>query len=175
MSKTINLILRSIKFLPTLFLCWSYCNSLFSFITSALLKTTFRLFAHSRMHLQRSSHDLTTTTTTLRLMWSNVFRGESYDKYFTPTPSDHSEQGHIFSNKSEYNFSLHLQPFMPLANLRCSPDVHHFLCQAFIPACTEEDKVIRPCREECETVMSDCEENIRIFGITWPPELQCDK
>lgn len=64
---------------------------------------------------------------------------------------------------------------MPLATLRCSPDVHHFLCQAFIPACTEDNKVIRPCREQCETVLSDCEENIRIFGITWPPELQCDK
>lgn len=68
-----------------------------------------------------------------------------------------------------------LQPFMPLANLRCSPDVHHFLCQAFIPACTEDNRVIRPCREKCQTVLSDCRENIRIFDVTWPPELQCDK
>lgn len=72
-------------------------------------------------------------------------------------------------------FSLHLQPFMPLANLHCSPYVHHFLCQAFFPPCIEENTVIRPCREDCNAVLSDCEENIRIFGITWPPELQCDK
>lgn len=64
---------------------------------------------------------------------------------------------------------------MPLANLKCSPDVHHFLCQAFIPVCTEENKVIRPCREKCEAVLSDCMEVIRMFGVTWPPELQCDK
>jgi len=64
---------------------------------------------------------------------------------------------------------------MPLANLRCSPDVHHFLCQAFVPECTEGNTVVRPCREQCEVVMSDCEVNIRIFGVTWPPELQCDR
>lgn len=172
MSETINLILRSINIFYQLHSCVDHIATPYSH----LLPQHFGLFARSRLHLQRSSHDLTTTTTTaLRLIWSNVFRGESYNKCFAQTPSDHSEQGRIFSDKSEYNFSLHLQPFMPLANLRCSPDVHHFLCQAFIPACTEEDKVIRPCREECETVMSDCEENIRIFGIIWPPELQCDK
>lgn len=70
---------------------------------------------------------------------------------------------------------LHPQPFMPLANLHCSPNVHQFLCQAFIPPCIEENTVIRPCREDCNAVLSDCKENIRIFGIPWPPELQCDK
>lgn len=64
---------------------------------------------------------------------------------------------------------------MPLAALRCSPDIHHFLCQAFFPACTEENQVVRPCREACQTVVSDCAENIRVFGVTWPPELQCDR
>ncbi|KAJ0065837.1 hypothetical protein NL108_000056, partial [Boleophthalmus pectinirostris] len=66
-------------------------------------------------------------------------------------------------------------PFMPLAKLHCSPDVHHFLCKAFYPSCIEENNVFGPCREECKTVLSDCAENIRVFGITWPPELQCDK
>uniref|UniRef100_G3NMG5 Frizzled-6 n=1 Tax=Gasterosteus aculeatus aculeatus TaxID=481459 RepID=G3NMG5_GASAC len=68
-----------------------------------------------------------------------------------------------------------MTPFMPLAGLPCSPDVHHFLCQAFVPACSEDNKVIRPCRERCESVVSDCEEDVRVFGITWPPELQCDR
>lgn len=64
---------------------------------------------------------------------------------------------------------------MPLINLQCSPNVHHFLCQAFFSACKEENTVIRPCREECKAVLSDCKETVRIFGITWPPELQCNK
>ncbi|XP_042280044.1 frizzled-6-like [Thunnus maccoyii] len=92
--------------------------------------------------------------------------GMPYNMTFFPNMMEHYDQDIAASN---------MEPFMPLANLRCSPDVHHFLCQAFIPACSEENKVIRPCREQCETVLSDCEENIRIFGISWPPELQCDQ
>lgn len=69
---------------------------------------------------------------------------------------------------------LSLQPFMPLIKLRCSPDVHHFLCQAFFPACID-DIVYRPCREECHKVLSDCKDNMQVFGISWPPELQCEK
>lgn len=63
---------------------------------------------------------------------------------------------------------------MPLINLRCSPDVHLFLCQAFVPECTEDTRVLRPCRELCERVMSDCNRVIHTFGIGWPSELQCD-
>uniref|UniRef100_A0A8C5G407 Frizzled-6 n=1 Tax=Gouania willdenowi TaxID=441366 RepID=A0A8C5G407_GOUWI len=92
--------------------------------------------------------------------------GINYNMTFFPNMMEHYDQDIAAS---------YMEPFMPLANLHCSPDVHHFLCQAFIPACTEENKVIRPCREQCETVVSDCEENIRVFGITWPSELQCDK
>lgn len=73
-----------------------------------------------------------------------------------------------------FHLSVSSQPFMPLIKLRCSPDVHHFLCQAFFPACLE-NIVFRPCREECKTVMSDCKDNIQVFDISWPPELQCDK
>uniref|UniRef100_A0A3B5QFN6 Frizzled-6 n=1 Tax=Xiphophorus maculatus TaxID=8083 RepID=A0A3B5QFN6_XIPMA len=92
--------------------------------------------------------------------------GMPYNMTFFPNMMDHYDQ-EIAASKME--------PFMPLASLQCSPDVHHFLCQAFIPACSEENRVIRPCREKCEAVLSDCEENIRIFGIAWPPELQCNK
>ncbi|XP_029928525.1 frizzled-6 [Myripristis murdjan] len=92
--------------------------------------------------------------------------GMPYNMTFFPNMMEHYDQD-IAASKME--------PFMPLANLRCSPDVHHFLCQAFIPACTEETKVIRPCREQCEAVLFDCRNDISTFGITWPPELQCDK
>ncbi|XP_056143101.1 frizzled-6 [Lampris incognitus] len=92
--------------------------------------------------------------------------GMPYNMTFFPNMMEHYDQD-IAASKME--------PFMPLANLHCSPDVHRFLCQAFIPACTEETKVIHPCREQCEAVRSDCKKDIITFGINWPPELQCDR
>ncbi|XP_058504210.1 frizzled-6 [Solea solea] len=92
--------------------------------------------------------------------------GMPYNMTFFPNMMEHYDQDIAAS---------YMEPFMPLTKLGCSADVHHFLCQAFVPACTEDNKVIRPCREQCEAVLSGCEENIRIFGITWPPELQCNK
>uniref|UniRef100_A0A3P8Z6K0 Frizzled-6 n=1 Tax=Esox lucius TaxID=8010 RepID=A0A3P8Z6K0_ESOLU len=92
--------------------------------------------------------------------------GMQYNLTFFPNMMEHYDQD-IAANRME--------PFMPLVNLHCSPEVHQFLCQAFIPACTEDTKVIRPCRDRCETVKSDCKEEISTFGITWPLELQCDR
>ncbi|KAM9309092.1 frizzled-6 [Pholidichthys leucotaenia] len=92
--------------------------------------------------------------------------GMPYNMTFFPNMMEHYDQ-EIAASKME--------PFVPLINLRCSPDVHHFLCQAFVPACTEDNTVIRPCREQCETVQSDCKDNSHVFGVTWPPELECDK
>lgn len=92
--------------------------------------------------------------------------GMPYNMTFFPNLMEHYDQD-IAASKME--------PFMPLANLHCSPDVHHFLCQAFYPPCTEENIVFTPCRDQCKTVLSDCAEDIRVFGITWPSELQCDK
>ncbi|XP_071253058.1 frizzled-6-like isoform X1 [Salvelinus alpinus] len=92
--------------------------------------------------------------------------GMLYNMTFFPNMMEHYDQDIAASR---------MEPFMPLVNLRCSPDVHHFLCQAFIPACIEDTKVIRPCRDLCEKVRSDCRKDIGTFGITWPLELQCDR
>lgn len=72
-------------------------------------------------------------------------------------------------------FFLSVQHFMPLASLRCSPDVHLFLCQAFVPECRDHTRVLRPCRELCERVRSDCGRDMLTFGISWPSELRCDR
>lgn len=90
----------------------------------------------------------------------------SYNMTFFPNMMEHYDQDIAASQ---------MEPFMPLTKLQCSPYVHHFVCFAFYPPCNEDNKVGGPCREECKTVMSDCAEYIRIFDITWPPELQCDK
>ncbi|XP_063780313.1 frizzled-6 isoform X2 [Pseudophryne corroboree] len=67
------------------------------------------------------------------------------------------------------------EPFIPLLNLHCSPEVHNFLCMAFVPPCMEPKHVALPCRDLCETVYSDCKPLIDTFGITWPAELECDR
>ncbi|XP_061572044.1 frizzled-6-like [Cololabis saira] len=92
--------------------------------------------------------------------------GMPYNMTFFPNMMEHYDQD-IAASKME--------PFMPLISLHCSPDVHHFLCQAFIPECIGESVVVRPCREMCEAVLSDCRKNIDVFGVTWPPELKCEK
>lgn len=90
----------------------------------------------------------------------------SYNMTFFPNMMEHYDQDIAASQ---------IEPFMPLTKLKCSPYVHDFLCYAFYPPCSGDNIVGGPCREECKKVMSDCAEYIRIFGITWPPELQCDK
>ncbi|XP_061111932.1 frizzled-6-like [Conger conger] len=89
-----------------------------------------------------------------------------YNMTYFPNMMEHYDQD-IAASKME--------PFMPLVRLPCSPDVHHFLCQAFFPTCTEPSEVAWPCRSLCETVLSDCRKPIETFGIDWPPELQCDR
>uniref|UniRef100_A0A3Q0R1F9 Frizzled-6 n=1 Tax=Amphilophus citrinellus TaxID=61819 RepID=A0A3Q0R1F9_AMPCI len=89
----------------------------------------------------------------------------SYNMTFFPNMMGHYDQDIAHS---------HMEPFMPLIKLKCSPDVHQFLCQVFIPACTEANKVIHPCREQCKAVQADCEKNIHTFGVPWSPEM-CEK
>lgn len=90
----------------------------------------------------------------------------SYNMTFFPNMMEHYDQDIAASQ---------MEPFMPLTKLHCSPYVHNFLCSAFYPPCNGDNNVGGPCREECEIVMSDCAECIRIFDVSWPPELQCDK
>ncbi|KAG7470074.1 hypothetical protein MATL_G00135780 [Megalops atlanticus] len=92
--------------------------------------------------------------------------GMPYNTTYFPNMMEHYDQDIAASR---------MEPFVPLINLQCSPDVHHFLCQAFVPVCTEQNKVVWPCRALCERVHSDCSKDIKTFGIDWPPELQCDR
>ncbi|KAG9338255.1 hypothetical protein JZ751_026060 [Albula glossodonta] len=89
-----------------------------------------------------------------------------YNMTYFPNMMEHYDQDMAASK---------MESFMPLINMQCSPDVHHFLCQAFVPACTEPAKITWPCRALCEAVHSDCSKLIETFGVIWPPELQCDR
>ncbi|XP_041104632.1 frizzled-6-like [Polyodon spathula] len=92
--------------------------------------------------------------------------GMHYNMTFFPNMMEHYDQD-IAAKKME--------PFVPLISLSCSPEVHKFMCEAFVPACTDQNKVINPCRSLCERVHSDCGKVIDTFGVTWPPELDCGR
>lgn len=98
-----------------------------------------------------------------RVQWCH---GMSYNMTFFPNMLGHYDQDIA---------ALAMKHFMPLANLRCSQDVHLFLCQAFVPQCMEPTLVLAPCRELCERVHADCKTDMHIFGLSWPPELYCDR
>ncbi|TRY83303.1 hypothetical protein DNTS_006032 [Danionella cerebrum] len=89
-----------------------------------------------------------------------------YNQTFFPNLMEHRDQETAAQN---------MQEFMPLVRVRCSPDVLLFLCQSFIPECQKHTLVLQPCREQCERVQKDCSREIYTFGLSWPPELQCEK
>ncbi|KAJ1193433.1 hypothetical protein NDU88_002731 [Pleurodeles waltl] len=90
----------------------------------------------------------------------------SYNMTFFPNMMGHYDQDIAASS---------MEPFLPLLNLLCSPEVHTFLCTAFVPACTENVRVVPPCRSLCERVYWDCKQLIETFGISWPEELECNR
>lgn len=97
-----------------------------------------------------------------RVQWC---QGMPYNMTFFPNMLHHYDQDIAAQS---------MKHFMPLANLKCSPDAHLFLCQAFVPECIEPARTISPCRELCERVHSDCKADMQVFGLSWPPELQCE-
>ncbi|XP_010610423.1 frizzled-6 [Fukomys damarensis] len=90
----------------------------------------------------------------------------TYNLTFFPNLMGHYDQGIA---------AVEMEHFLPLANLDCSPNVETFLCQAFIPRCTEHVHVVPPCRGFCEKVYSDCKSIMDTFGIRWPEELECGR
>lgn len=90
----------------------------------------------------------------------------AYNMTFFPNLMGHYDQGAA---------AVEMEHFLPVANLECSPNVELFLCQAFVPTCTEQIHVVPPCRKLCEKVYSDCKSLIDTFGIRWPEELECSR
>ena len=90
----------------------------------------------------------------------------TYNMTFFPNLMGHYDQGIA---------AVEMGHFLHLANLECSPNIEMFLCQAFIPTCTEQIHVVLPCRKLCEKIVSDCKKLMDTFGIRWPEELECNR
>ena len=90
-----------------------------------------------------------------------------YNQTIMPNLLNHQNQ------EEAGNFANH---FMPLVRVKCSPDIHLFLCSVYIPVCTVLDKAIPPCRSLCESARSQtCLDIMGRFGFSWPEQLDCKR
>ncbi|XP_011490052.1 frizzled-3 isoform X2 [Oryzias latipes] len=79
----------------------------------------------------------------------------------------------IMNHYDQQTAALAMEPFHPMVNLRCSPDLRMFLCALYAPVCTEYGRMTLPCRRLCLQAKSDCYKLMEMFGVSWPDEMDC--
>ncbi|CAL8364642.1 unnamed protein product, partial [Gadus morhua 'NCC'] len=89
-----------------------------------------------------------------------------YNTTFMPNLLNHYDQ---------QTAALAMEPFHPMVNLQCSPDMRMFLCALYAPVCTEYGRVSLPCRGLCRRSQSDCRGLMEMFGLAWPDEMDCSR
>ncbi|XP_029965371.1 frizzled-3a isoform X2 [Salarias fasciatus] len=114
------------------------------------------------MDAAAGSHSLfTCEPITLRMC-----QGLPYNSTFMPNALNHYDQ---------QTAALAMEPFHPMVNLQCSPDLRMFLCALYAPVCTEYGRVTLPCRRLCLQTRSDCFRLMEMFGVSWPEEMDCSR
>ncbi|XP_058504266.1 uncharacterized protein LOC131471632 [Solea solea] len=91
-------------------------------------------------------------------------QGLSYNQTTTQNLLGHANQGEAMARMSFFN---------SLVQTMCSEDIRLLLCRVYAPECVAGE-VQRPCRSFCERAKQGCEDRMKAFGISWPPELQCN-
>uniref|UniRef100_A0A672S7Q4 Frizzled-3 n=1 Tax=Sinocyclocheilus grahami TaxID=75366 RepID=A0A672S7Q4_SINGR len=89
-----------------------------------------------------------------------------YNTTFMPNLLNHYDQ---------QTAALAMEPFHPMVNLQCSPDLRTFLCALYAPVCMEYGRVSLPCRSLCTHAKRDCQKLMDMFGVTWPEEMECSR
>ena len=79
--------------------------------------------------------------------------------------------GHVNQEQAGQDMST----YVPLINIKCSPDILLFLCAMYAPVCTILDYAIPPCRALCLSAKTGCEDLMLQFDFRWPKEFDCDK
>ncbi|XP_034554834.1 frizzled-3a isoform X2 [Notolabrus celidotus] len=114
------------------------------------------------MDAAAGSHSLfTCEPITLRMC-----QGLSYNSTFMPNVLNHYDQ---------QTAALAMEPFHPMVNLQCSPELRTFLCALYVPVCTEYGRMTLPCRRLCLQAKSDCYKLMDMFGVSWPQEMDCNR
>ncbi|XP_071385069.1 frizzled-3-like [Centroberyx affinis] len=93
-------------------------------------------------------------------------QGLSYNSTFMPNVLNHYDQ---------QTAALAMEPFHPMVNLQCSPELRVFLCALYAPVCTEYGRMTLPCRRLCLQAKSDCYKLMDMFGVSWPEEMDCNR
>ncbi|KAM9826685.1 frizzled-3b isoform X1 [Syngnathus typhle] len=89
-----------------------------------------------------------------------------YNATFMPNLLNHYDQ---------QTAALAMEPFHPVVNLVCSPDLRMFLCALYAPVCVVYGHVSLPCRALCWRAKDDCQRLMDIFGLTWPDDIECSR
>ncbi|XP_058605910.1 frizzled-3b isoform X2 [Onychostoma macrolepis] len=89
-----------------------------------------------------------------------------YNTTFMPNLLNHYDQ---------QTAALAMEPFHPMVNLQCSPDLRPFLCALYAPVCMEYGRVSLPCRSLCTHAKRDCQKLMDMFGVSWPEEMECSR
>ncbi|XP_077419578.1 frizzled-3-like [Vanacampus margaritifer] len=89
-----------------------------------------------------------------------------YNTTFMPNLLNHYDQ---------QTAALAMEPFHPIVNLVCSPDLRTFLCALYAPVCVVYGQVSLPCRALCQRAKEDCQRLMEIFGLTWPEDMECSR
>uniref|UniRef100_A0A3Q1FD58 Frizzled-3 n=1 Tax=Acanthochromis polyacanthus TaxID=80966 RepID=A0A3Q1FD58_9TELE len=114
------------------------------------------------MDAAAGSHSLfTCEPITLRMC-----QGLPYNSTFMPNVLNHYDQ---------QTAALAMEPFHPMVNLQCSPELRMFLCALYAPVCTEYGRMTLPCRRLCLQAKSDCYKLMDMFGVSWPEEMDCNR
>ncbi|XP_069014761.1 frizzled-3a [Embiotoca jacksoni] len=114
------------------------------------------------MDAAAGSHSLfTCEPITLRMC-----QGLPYNATFMPNVLNHYDQ---------QTAALAMEPFHPMVNLQCSPELRRFLCALYAPVCTEYGRMTLPCRRLCLQAKSDCYKLMDMFGVSWPEEMDCNR
>ncbi|XP_068564788.1 frizzled-3-like [Cebidichthys violaceus] len=114
------------------------------------------------MDVAEESHSLfTCEPITLRMC-----QGLPYNSTYMPNILNHYDQ---------QTAALAMEPFHPMVNLQCSPELRMFLCALYAPVCTEYGRMTLPCRRLCLQAKSDCYKLMDMFGVSWPQEMDCNR
>lgn len=80
--------------------------------------------------------------------------------------------------RSQFYVNRSLDTYRQLIDSSCSPDLLFLLCAYHLPMCqpAEFDVPIKPCRELCEKVKSECNATIQLanaYKEDWPQQIRC--
>ena len=80
-----------------------------------------------------------------------------------------------FNHRLQETAGRKLNQYIPLAHTNCSRYIQYFLCNLFVPSCTQgEQNFKKPCKSFCLSVKEECENALQQYGYIWPSRLDCD-